>query len=354
MSSYKPAERTGVSVIVSLAGPTGSGKTMSALKIAVGLANGGKIAGVDSESGRMLHYAPRPGQQPDNHKSFAFDHAHVRPPFTPQAFLDKILEADAAGYAVILVDNFSHEWEGEGGLHDWADAELEKMVARQAETAKRQNWQYFDEVATAEKLTAKSWIEPKIEHKRVVQRMTQLRAHLVICLRAEEKLEIVQVEDPKNPKKKKTEYRKAQSIHGAEGYVPICEKRFPYEMTISMLVLAERPGFPVAIKMNEQHRPFFPPDKRIDVEAGRQLARWAAGEEVDAPALASSPDEATLTAILASFKVATSIKELQAFGGRAKELPEALKAMATVAYKERLEELKAAAAPAEREPGSEG
>lgn len=354
MSSYTPAIRQGVTLLLGFAGQTGSGKTYSALKVAQGIAGGRPFAVADSESRRALHYADM----------FKFDHAEIRPPFRPKAYLDKILEAEAAGYPVIVVDNMSHEWIGEGGLHDWHDEILNEQVERARKYAEGKGWR-FDEQKEEERLSTKAWIEPKVEHKKFVQRLTQLRCHLVLCFRAEEKLEIAKVDVLDNSGrptgKQKTEYRKLQSITGADGFVPITEKNLPYELTLSLLLKADRPGVPIPIKLQEQHRPMFPLDKPITDEAGAAIARWASGggaapsHSNPAPATADAP-AADLGAVVAGFKVAATIKELQTAGAAAQRLPEADKAPAMIAYREQLERIKSATAPAtaDREPGSEG
>lgn len=350
MSSFNPAVRKGVTLLLGFAGQSGSGKTFSALKVAQGIAGGKPFAGIDSEAGRMLHYADM----------FKFDHAEVRPPFRPSAYLEKILEAEKLGYPVIVVDNFSHEWIGEGGLQDWHDEIVHDMVEKKRAQAERQGWiAKFDEDAEAERQNTKAWIEPKVAHKKFVQRLLQLRAHLVICFRAEEKLEIAQVVDEKTGRKK-TEYRKLQSITGADGFVPITEKNMPYELTASLLLKADRPGFPIPIKLQEQHRAMFPPDRPIDAAAGVAIARWAAGDGL--PPLQAA---VTLAAVVAAFKQAQTVKELQAAGAAAQRLPEEDKGPAMVAYREQLERVKGLSSPAgtkateppaaeEREPGSDG
>jgi hypothetical protein len=41
--------------------------------------------------------------------------------------------------------------------------------------------------------------------------------------------------------------------------------------------MASRPGVPIPIKLQSQHRPLFPLDKPITRETGRRLAEWARG-----------------------------------------------------------------------------
>lgn len=96
---------------LAIAGPAGSGKTYTGLLIAQTLANGGKVAVLDTEHGSASKYAD----------IFAFDVAEMFPPFHPDKFIDAIREAEKAGYTVIVLDSLSHEWSGTGGILDVID-----------------------------------------------------------------------------------------------------------------------------------------------------------------------------------------------------------------------------------------
>src|ERR1035437_171365 len=260
---FKPAARQNVSLLIGLCGPSGAGKTFSALSLASGLAGGGKIAAIDTEAGRMCHYADR----------FHFDHGDLKAPFSPDRYIEAIEAADAAGYAVIVIDSLSHEWESEGGLHDMHDEILDEQVERARKTHSG-NWE-FDEGKTRERLSVGAWKVPKSAHKKFVSRLLQCRAHLVMCMRADEKMRIEKVKDERG--REKTIIIQAKDLPPAERWSPICERRFPYELGLSIILTPQRPGFPIHIKIQEQHLAFFPENKPIDEAAGRALAEWARG-----------------------------------------------------------------------------
>lgn len=250
---FKPAAREQTSLLIAIAGSSGSGKTYSALKLATGLADGGKIAFIDTEAGRGLHYADQ----------FKFDHAEIKAPFKPETYIEAIQAADKAGYKVIIIDSMSHEYEGEGGLLDWA-ADLE---------------------ASGTKSPA-NWKEPKQAHKRMMSRLLQCRAHLIFCLRAEEKMLLKQEPQfepdgaPRMWKGKqvtKTVVIASSDRPLLERWAPLCEKRFMYEITLSLLMLPDQPGIPHPIKLQEQHLGAFPVDALVNEECGKKLAAWAKG-----------------------------------------------------------------------------
>lgn len=247
---FKPAVRENVGLLIGLAGGTGSGKTFTAMRLAAGIAGDKPFALIDTEAGRGKHYADQ----------FRFDHGDLRAPFRPDAYAAAIKAADEAGYPVIVVDSMSHVWAGDGGVLDWQEEEFTRMGSREA-------------------VKVASWIKPKMSHKHMVQKLLQVRAHLILCFRAEEKIEIVKEDG-------KTKIVPKQSLTGLDGWIPICEKNLPFELTASFLLTAGAPGIPKPIKLQEQHRALFPLDKPVTEESGRRIAEWAAGGK--APGAAST------------------------------------------------------------------
>lgn len=285
---FKPAQREAVSLLIGLVSGTGGGKTFSAMRLATGLAAGKRFAVIDTEAGRANHYADQ----------FDFDHGDLKPPFTPQAYQEAIVAADKAGYPVIVVDSASHEWAGEGGILDMQEAELERMAGN--------DWKKREQCKMA------AWIKPKMAHKKMVQRLLQVRAHVILCFRAEEKVEMV-----KNAQGK-MEIVPKKVLTGLDGWVPICEKSMPFELTLSFLLTANSPGYPKPIKLQEQHRPYFDTERPIDEAAGERLAVWAAGD--DAPAEAQPEQTDTPAKLIADYANCRSQDEHDTLEARRKAL----------------------------------
>lgn len=247
---FKPAKRENVGLLIGLAGGTSSGKTKSAMRLAKGIAGDKPFAVIDTENRRALHYA----------EEFRFDHLDLKPPFRPETYADAIAAADKKGYPVIVIDSASHCWSGDGGVLDWQEEELQRMAGT--------DWKKREACKMA------AWIKPKLAHKSMLNKMLQARAHLILCFRAEEKVDMIRGEDGKMrivPKVSRT---------GKDGWIPICEKNLPFELTCSFLLLAGNQGVPHAIKIEGQHRALFPADKPIDEEAGRRIAQWADGADL--------------------------------------------------------------------------
>lgn len=245
--TFRPAVRENVGLLIGLMGSSGSGKTYTAMRLAKGIAGDKVFAVIDTEAGRAKHYADQ----------FRYDHGDLKSPFSPAAYAEAIAAADSAGYPVIVVDSASHEHAGEGGILDMQEAEYQRMGAK-------------------ESARMASWIRPKMEHKRMVQRLLQVRAHLILCFRAEMKVDMVK-EDGRIKVVPKV------SPVSIDGWIPVCEKNLPFELTASFLLTAERPGIPKPIKLQEQHRALFPLDQPITEESGRRLAEWARGGTQSAP-----------------------------------------------------------------------
>lgn len=247
MITFRRAVRENIGLIIGLAGPSGGGKTYTAMRLAAGLSGGKPFAVIDTEAGRAKHYAD----------TFTFDHADLSAPFKPSAYAEAISAADAAKYPVIVVDSCSHEHAGEGGLLDWHETELDRMA--------QNDWKRRESCNMA------AWIKPKMEHKQFVSRLLQVRAHLILCFRAEQKVEVVRGEDGKM----KIEPKKIAS--GFSDWIPICEKNMLYELTASFLLTPDAPGVPKPIKLAGAVRPFVDLKKPLDEKVGEQLAYWAKG-----------------------------------------------------------------------------
>lgn len=117
MSLFAPATKATVKARIGLAGPTGSGKTYTALRLGAGLAGpDGKTAVIDTERGSASLYSD----------TFVFDVAVMNPPFQPAKYQRALDEAAHAGYEVLVIDSITHAWSGDGGILDIVDDEARR------------------------------------------------------------------------------------------------------------------------------------------------------------------------------------------------------------------------------------
>ena len=103
------AERKKAKIKLGLQGPSGAGKTYSALLLAYGLVEDwSKIAIIDTENHSSNLYA---------HLG-KFNVLSIESPFSPEKYIDAIRFCVNEGIEVVIIDSISHEWEGPGGILD--------------------------------------------------------------------------------------------------------------------------------------------------------------------------------------------------------------------------------------------
>jgi hypothetical protein len=108
----KIAKREQVKLRIGLTGPSGYGKTYSALLMAFGMTEDwSKIAIIDTENSSANLYAHL-----GSYNVVSFDK-----PYSPERYIDAIRACENADMKVIIIDSISHEWMGSGGcleIHD--------------------------------------------------------------------------------------------------------------------------------------------------------------------------------------------------------------------------------------------
>ena len=242
MFQIKEAVRTGVKPLVGFYGKSGSGKTMSALLFARGIAGpSGKIVLVDSENGRGSIFADLiPG---------GYNVLNLDAPFSPARYEEAIAEAEKSA-DVVLVDSMSHEWSGEGGVLDWAEEELQRMGG-------------------GDNNKMRSWIKPKMAHKLMVQRLLRTKCALICCLRGEEKTHVTK---PENGQKGK--------VITDEFSTPLFDPRFIFEMLLNFETVAHNGvgGYVVPRKITHPSIAALLPgqNEQIGIKHGEALAAWCA------------------------------------------------------------------------------
>jgi hypothetical protein len=221
----RKAERRKAKLRLALIGPTGSGKTYSALKLAFGI--GGKIGMVDTEHGSGDLYADLGD----------YDVISLEPPYTVPKYREAISTFEHAGYDVIIVDSLTHAWAGEGGLLD-KQGQLEKDTAR------------F-------KNSFQTWREITPEHNKLVEELIGSPAHMIATLRV------------------KTEYVMEQNSRGKMeprkiGLAPVFRDGIEYEFTLCMDVDQDH----YARASKDRTMLFSGWRDQITEEVGRKLKGW--------------------------------------------------------------------------------
>lgn len=284
----KVAVRERVPLLVGLVGPSGGGKTYSALRLAKGFqrVSGGDIHFIDTEARRGLHYADR----------FQFRHVVFGAPFGSLDYLAAIEHCVSKGAKTIIVDSASHEHEGPGGMLEVHQAETKRLAAA---------WKVSENSAQMS-----AWAKPKADRRRMINSVLQFDCNFIFCFRAKDKLKIKKGEDPKQM-----------------GFMPIAGEEFVFEMMINALLLPGANGVPSWLdlepgekrmtKIPEQFRDYLleasKAGRPLDEDAGEFIAKWAAGVAVDAGPFSETKAAIESAGDLDAMKiVAEKIKKLRA------------------------------------------
>ncbi|MEV7864397.1 ATP-binding protein [Streptomyces hirsutus] len=113
--TFIPATKEQAKARIALTGPTGSGKTYTALVLGTGI--GDRIALIDTEHGSASKYADE----------FAFDTLPLTT-FEPPALVEALAVAAHDGYDVVIVDSLSHFWSGSGGMLEQVDNAAKRIA----------------------------------------------------------------------------------------------------------------------------------------------------------------------------------------------------------------------------------
>lgn len=142
---FHKATKTKSKLRLALFGPSGAGKTFTALQIATGI--GGSIALIDTEYGSASKYADR----------FEFDTAEAHNPS-----IDTLIEiiSGASTYSVLVIDSLTHPWQ-----------ELLMEIDQLAKSKYKGN-------------TWSAWSDGTPKQKRLVRAILSFPGHIIATMRA--------------------------------------------------------------------------------------------------------------------------------------------------------------------------
>lgn len=209
---------------LALVGPTGSGKTYTALRIARGM--GGPIAFIDTERGSASLYSD----------DFDFEVLELES-FHPKTYCKAIKAAEQAGYPVLIIDSLTHAWSGKDGALEQVDKAAKRSQSGNSFTA---------------------WRDVTPLHNELVDTILQCKCHVIVTMRS--KMEYV-LED--NGKGKKTP-RKI-------GLAPVQRDGMEYEFTITADIDTDHNLCVAKTRMRELKGYV---EKEAGEELGERIMRW--------------------------------------------------------------------------------
>jgi hypothetical protein len=247
----KEAIREQVPLLMGIMSPSGGGKTYSALRLATGMqaVMGGDIYGIDTENGRMKHYADE----------FKFQHVPFSPPFGSLDYLEALRYCNRKGARITIVDSMSHEHIGEGGYLETAEAVVDRIAG--------------NDFKKREAVKMLGWAKAGPLRQKMIEGIKQLDGCFIFCFRAKEKTKPVK-------KDNKTEIIDM-------GFMPIAGEEWVYEMAVNCMLEPRSDGVPtwrsdhigerLMMKLPAQFKGIFAEQKPLDESIGRALATWAGG-----------------------------------------------------------------------------
>lgn len=197
-TKFQKATRQKTRLRLALDGPSGSGKSVTALRFAQAITKryGGRIAVIDTEGGSASLYA---GECFDPELGPLDFDVCTMTTYSPSEYAANIEQAGRDGFTVILVDSLSHAWEGKDGALETVDKLTAESRSRNAYT--------------------QGWKDVTPMHRRMVEAILQSPSHVIVTMRS------------------KTEYVIEKDSNGRDvprkiGMAPIQRAGMEYEFTL--------------------------------------------------------------------------------------------------------------------------
>lgn len=225
MAMFRKAYRAKAKLRLGIAGPSGAGKTYSALLIASGLASWDKIAVIDTENGSADLYAHLGD----------YSVLTLQPPYSPEKYIDAIKAAENEGFEVVIIDSLTHAWAGEGGILD--------QQGKATDTKYKGN-------------SFSAWREFTPKHNALVEAMLKSKCHVIATLRS--KTDYVQVTE------------NGKTVIKKVGMAPIQRDGMEYEFTLFFDISPEHVATASKDRTSMFDGQYFTPSS----ETGKKLLSW--------------------------------------------------------------------------------
>lgn len=219
----KQAQKQSVQLRIGISGPSGFGKTYSALLMAYGMTgNWNKIAVIDTENKSACLYS----------ELGSYNSLELEAPFSPEKFIQAIEVCEKAEMQVIIIDSISHEWSGKGGC-----LEIQEQLGGRFQ----------------------DWAKVTPRHQAFVDKILQCKAHVITTSR------------------RKVDYSMDKDSNGRtkvfkHGTKEIQREGFEYELTVNFELINDKH---LAVASKDRTGLFMnKPESIITSGVGKKLIGW--------------------------------------------------------------------------------
>lgn len=256
-------------ISIGLSGGSGTGKTYTALLLASGIADsiagkpGAPVAFIDTENRRALHYRQEFPQILNHYVDFGpTDRAGNMTGYPPERWIALIDVVEKAGVKAMVIDSFSHAWEGINGILDLQAAELERLAG--------------GDEKKAERVGQLAWAAVKPRYRRLINRIIRSSANTIICTRAKPVMQ--KSTKGANGQWSEANARKTKLRRDDVPWDVAADGDLVFEMTSMVVLDPAHPGCPrYQIKVADQFKRLFHADAPLTAEIGREMAEWSRG-----------------------------------------------------------------------------
>ena len=217
------AERHQVKLRIGLSGPSGFGKTYSALLLAHGITNDwNKIAIIDTENKSASLYSHLGD----------FNVLSLEEPYSPERYLKAIKLCEESDVEIIIIDSISAEWQGKGGI-----LEIHEQLGGRFQ----------------------DWAKVTPRHQSFIDAIVQSKCHIITTTR------------------RKVDYSLDQDSNGKTkvmklGMKEITREGFEYELTVNFELLNDKH----LVSASKDRTGLFmgKPEFIINSNTGKKLINW--------------------------------------------------------------------------------
>jgi AAA domain len=224
MFTVRKAEKRKAKLRLALVGVGGSGKSIGAINIAIGMNK--KFVVIDTENTSADLYA----------SIGDFDVLELEKPYTPERYISAIQHCEKLGYGLIIIDSLSHAWSGEGGALD--------MHTKETEASRSKN-------------SYMAWGKITPLHNRLINTMLQSACDIIVTMRAKTHYEIIDDGGRKRPVKL--------------GLAPVQREGMDYEFTTVLDIDKDTHLYTCS---KDRTQLFDGKHEKLSQETGKKLIEW--------------------------------------------------------------------------------